>query len=129
MNRLVVALVLLALAACSNDDAYVCGACLGSSYSLTGIPADVTANAVTVCVADLKCTRAPDPAHINSLGSQSLPLPDYVRQHALEGETIRVVFETDSATWSGEGTLGWHSKEGPCDCSGLRSVVHMARTP
>ncbi|WP_344042264.1 hypothetical protein [Nocardioides panacihumi] len=121
-------LVLLALTACSNDDTYVCGACLGSSYSLTGIPADVTAATVTVCVADLQCTPVPDPDRINSLGSQSLPLPDYVRQHALVGETIRVVFETGSATWSGEATLSWHSKEGPCDCSGLRGVVQMANT-
>ncbi len=102
---------------------------MGSSYSLAGIPADVTATAVTVCVADLQCTRAPEPEHINSLGSQSLPLPDYVRQRALVGETIRVVFETGSATWSGESTLGWHAKEGPCDCSGLRVVVQMAGTP
>ena len=50
-----------------------------------------------------------------------LSLPGYVRQRALVGETIRVVFESGSATWSGEGTLSWHS--------GVRSHCPLSTNP
>jgi hypothetical protein len=118
----------LLLAACSSSGAtYVCGGCQGPHYSTTGFPAELRADAVTVCIAGIPCAVSRHPKEFASYSQPLPPLPATAGE--LDGRQLTVLVRSGQATWLGSAVIHDVPEQGPCDCgAGLQAEVALSRS-
>lgn len=129
MLRTAILLLLPTLAGCASSPVQ-CAPCPGSLYTPTGLPPKARFVEVTVCIADLPCTRDPEPVGYPPDKTKFIDLPDGTDPESLEDAPITVtVLTARGIAYAGEATLAWkEGGDGQRSCSGLFGTVGLTRT-